>query len=191
MKKRDIILKRVFDICSSILGLIFLWWLIVFLAFIAFLDTKQNGIFKQTRVGKQGKPFNIYKIRTIKVYSKGSESISSLGMVLRKTKLDELPQLINVLIGDMSFVGPRPDIEGFADNLEGEDRIILTVRPGITGIASLYFRDEETLLSQKTNPEAYNRKVIWPKKVELNKAYIENYSFKKDLIIILKTFFKG
>ncbi|WP_241664814.1 sugar transferase [Seonamhaeicola maritimus] len=187
MKKRDIILKRVFDICLSILGLIVLWWLIVLLAFIAFLDTRQKGIFNQIRVGKEGRLFNIYKIRTIKTNSKNSERISSLGKFLRKSKLDELPQLINVLIGDMSFVGPRPDLKGFANNLSGEDRIILTVRPGITGIASLYFRDEEATLNQKRNPEKYNRTVIWPKKVELNKAYIENYSFINDLRIILRT----
>ncbi|TXG37547.1 sugar transferase [Seonamhaeicola maritimus] len=180
-------LKRVFDICLSILGLIVLWWLIVLLAFIAFLDTRQKGIFNQIRVGKEGRLFNIYKIRTIKTNSKNSERISSLGKFLRKSKLDELPQLINVLIGDMSFVGPRPDLKGFANNLSGEDRIILTVRPGITGIASLYFRDEEATLNQKRNPEKYNRTVIWPKKVELNKAYIENYSFINDLRIILRT----
>ncbi len=102
-------------------------------------------------------------------------------------KWDELPQLWNVLKGDMSFVGPRPDMEGYADRLEGEDRMVLSVKPGITGYATLHFKDEEALLSTQPNPKHYNDTVLWPKKVELNKAYIAQYSLYKDIVIILKT----
>ncbi len=117
----------------------------------------------------------------------GSLRTTALGRFLREMKWDELPQLWNVLKGDMSFVGPRPDIPGYADALEGEDRIILSVKPGLTGVASLYFKDEEELLAQQENPSTYNDQVIWPKKIALNKAYIDNYSFFKDLRILFKT----
>ncbi|GAA3566148.1 sugar transferase [Snuella lapsa] len=153
----------------------------------AWLDTKQLGIFKQQRVGKNGRLFEIYKLRSMKMMPDNRLNVTRLGHFWRRTKLDELPQLLNVLLGDMSLVGPRPDITGFADILEGDDRIILSVKPGITGPASLYFKNEEHLLAQQTDPEFYNRTVIWPKKVELNKTYIAEYSFYKDIIIILKT----
>lgn len=155
----------------------------------ASMDTMKWGVFKQQRVGKKGVLFSIYKLRTMRSASNGSQKITTIGNILRNTKLDELPQLFNVLIGDMSFVGPRPDVEGFADTLIGEDQIVLIVRPGITGIASLYFRNEETLLNKQKDSELYNRTVIWPKKVELNKAYIHNYSFITDIKIIIKTIF--
>jgi lipopolysaccharide/colanic/teichoic acid biosynthesis glycosyltransferase len=113
--------------------------------------------------------------------------ISKSGVFFRKMKIDELPQLFNVLLGTMSFVGPRPDVAGFADLLEGEDRIILDLRPGITGPASLKYKDEEDLLSQQKDPEQYNRDVIWSDKVEINKTYIKEWSLKKDIIYIIKT----
>ena len=113
--------------------------------------------------------------------------ITRLGKFLRKYKLDELPQLFNVLKGEMSFVGPRPDVKGFADKLEGNDSIILSVKPGITGPATLFFKNEELLLAKQQNIEEYNKTVIWPKKVELNRLYVENYSFKKDIYYIFKT----
>jgi len=121
------------------------------------------------------------------VVTNNNPNITSFGRFLRKTKLDELPQLWNVLIGNMSLVGPRPDVPGFADQLKGEDRIILSIRPGITGPASLAFKNEEGLLAQQENPEQYNREIIWPEKVAINKAYIENYSFWLDLKILWKT----
>ncbi len=113
--------------------------------------------------------------------------ITGFGKFLRSTKLDELPQLYNVLIGDMSFVGPRPDVEGYADVLKGEDRIILTVRPAITGPATIKFADEELILSLQDNPQEYNDTVLWPQKVAINKIYIENWSFAKDIGYIIKT----
>lgn len=117
--------------------------------------------------------------------------ITRIGHYLRKLKIDELPQLINVLLGEMSFVGPRPDVPGFADMLEGEDRIILGVRPGITGPASLKYRYEEDLLKDVDNPETYNASVIFADKIEINKKYIQNYSFLNDLKYILKTLKPG
>jgi lipopolysaccharide/colanic/teichoic acid biosynthesis glycosyltransferase len=107
--------------------------------------------------------------------------------MLRCFKLDELPQLWNVLKGDMSFVGPRPDVSGFADELIGEDRIVLSVRPGITGPATLAFREEESLLQAQADPETYNREVLFPEKVRINKKYVTEYRFQDDLLLILRT----
>lgn len=109
---------------------------------------------------------------------------------MRRLKLDELPQLLNVLIGDISFVGPRPDVPGYADTLSGEDRVVLSVRPGLTGPATLKYRDEEKLLASVAEPERYNREVIYPDKVAINKDYVRNYSFLKDLRYILRTFLR-
>ncbi len=113
--------------------------------------------------------------------------ISGLGALFRKTKLDELPQLFNVLIGKMSFVGPRPDVPGYADKLQGADREMLTLRPGITGPASLYFRNEESLLLQKEDPFKYNDEVLWPQKVKINLDYLHHYSLAYDIKLILAT----
>jgi len=121
------------------------------------------------------------------VTTKDDKRITRSGAFFRKTKIDELPQLFNVLFGTMSFVGPRPDVPGFADTLEGEDRVILTLRPGITGPASLKYKDEEALLAKQKDPESYNREVIWPDKVKINKAYIKDWTFKKDIEYLIKT----
>jgi lipopolysaccharide/colanic/teichoic acid biosynthesis glycosyltransferase len=115
--------------------------------------------------------------------------VTPIGRILRKYKLDELPQLWNVFTGTMSFVGPRPDVSGYADKLTGEDRIILSVRPGITGPASLRFRNEEELLAKVDNPQQYNDEVIWPRKVTINREYVEHYSFIKDILYIFATVF--
>lgn len=118
---------------------------------------------------------------------RGDPRVTQIGAVMRKFKLDELPQLINVLTGQMSFVGPRPDVVGFADCLQGEDRIILSVRPGITGPATLIFRNEEVLLSDSDDPERFNREVLYPAKVKINRQYIKEYRFFKDVLYILAT----
>ena len=115
--------------------------------------------------------------------------ITGIGAILRRLKLDELPQLINVLTGTMSFVGPRPDVPGYADRLDGDDRVVLSVRPGITGPATLHFRNEEELLAGQEDPEWYNREVIYPAKVRMNRHYIENYSLREDLRLIWRTVF--
>lgn len=187
--------KRVFDIILSIVGICLTWWIILLAWIIASIETKSNGLFMQERIGKWGKPFLVFKIKTMKLIE-GLEStvttskdsrITKSGAFFRKTKIDELPQLFNVLLGSMSFVGPRPDVPGFADNLEGEDRIILSLRPGITGPASLKYKDEEALLAKQKDPESYNRTIIWPDKVEINKAYIKEWTLKKDVEYLIKT----
>lgn len=183
--------KRSFDILFSILLIPVLFFPIVCFLIIATIDTRQFGLFLQTRIGQHGKPFYIYKIRTLRkenhVLGRLDASATSFGNFLRDYKLDELPQIFNVLIGNMGFVGPRPDVPGFADELKGEDRIILKVKPGITGPATLKYKDEEVILSRQLDPETYNRTIIWPDKVKINKKYIENYSFSLDLNFILKS----
>ena len=157
-----------------------------------------NFLFNQKRVGQYGKTFNIYKIRTMKagsdnnlfVTTANDDRILPFGRWLRKTKLDEIVELINVLKGDMSFVGPRPDVEGYADKLEGEDRKILELRPGITGPASLKYINEEEILAKVDNPQQYNDEVIFPDKVKINLDYYYNRSFWGDIRIILNTIFR-
>ncbi len=186
--------KRVFDLVLSIVLLPLLIVPILLLIIIATIDTKQFGLFFQERVGQHAKLFHIFKIRTLKNerHKLGhlDASATKFGRFLRQSKLDELPQLFNVLIGDMSFIGPRPDIRGFADELVGDDRKILTVKPGITGEATLKYKDEEAILSSQKNPEQYNRTIIWVDKVEINKKYVESWSFCVDLKLILKSIYR-
>jgi len=192
---KDSIVKRIFDIFFSLLGLIFTSWIIFLAWFIASFETKSNGLFIQKRVGKDGRLFDVYKIKTMKKVDGVDTTITSLddvritksGAFFRRYKIDELPQLLNVLLGSMSFVGPRPDVSGYADKLEGEDKIVLSIRPGITGPASIKYKDEEELLANQSNPKEYNDSVIWPDKVNINKEYIKNYSLKKDIKYIIKT----
>ena len=190
-------LKRTFDLLCSFIGLALSGWLILLAWLLASIETKSNGFFIQKRVGRYGKLFHVIKIRTMyksdeaapTVTTKEDKRISFTGRFFRKTKIDELPQLLNVLVGQMSFVGPRPDVPGFADTLEGKDRQILSLRPGITGPASIKYHNEEVLLADHENPEQYNRDVIFPDKVKINLVYIENYSFWNDIHYIWKTFF--
>jgi lipopolysaccharide/colanic/teichoic acid biosynthesis glycosyltransferase len=178
--------KRLFDILTSFFALLLLIIPILIFLTIAGFGTKMPGLFKQSRIGKNGNSFTMYKIRTLKGGNhKNLQEIkhfeTGFGRWLRKTKLDELPQLYNVLIGDMSMVGPRPDVSGYADKLQGSDRIILMVRPGITGPATLKYREEEKLLLQQKNSLEYNDTIIWPDKVKINKEYVTNWSFIKDM----------
>lgn len=197
LSRKERILKRSFDIIFALTGIVLLWWVILISFVVATIDTREWGFFTQVRVGKHGKLFKIVKIRTMRkvpginstVTRKGDPRITKTGALLRKLKIDELPQLFNVLLGHMSFVGPRPDVPGYADRLEGEDRMILNVRPGITGPATLHFRNEEALLAQQEDPDRYNDEVIYPAKVALNKAYIQNFSMKEDIKFILRTVF--
>jgi lipopolysaccharide/colanic/teichoic acid biosynthesis glycosyltransferase len=189
--KRQLALKRGFD---SVLGLCLfplLMGVLVLLVLIATVDTQHWGLFSQHRVGQHGRLFRMYKIRTLKkeAHQLGhlSKSASPVGRWLRRHRLDEWPQLFNVLLGQMSFVGPRPDVQGFADVLEGEDRIILKVKPGITGPATLKYKDEERVLAEQPDPETYNRTIIWTDKVEINKKYVRSWSFYLDLKYILKS----
>jgi lipopolysaccharide/colanic/teichoic acid biosynthesis glycosyltransferase len=191
----DRVRKRLFDIALSVVGIGLTWWLMLIAWMIASLETGGNGLFIQRRIGKKGEPFCVFKIKTMKqttsfsttVTTSHDSRITRSGVFFRKTKIDELPQLFNVLLGSMSFVGPRPDVPGFADQLTDKDREILLVRPGITGPASLKYRDEEEIQAKQKDPERYNREIIWPDKVAINRAYIKEWSFQKDIQYIIKT----
>lgn len=195
LKKHQKIIKRLLDIILSFFGLVLSFPFLIVILILSSIDTKSFGIISQTRIGRFGRPFKLYKFKTMRdtnqpqmyITTINDPRITSFGRLLRKLKLDEIPQLWNVLIADMSFVGPRPDVPGYADKLKGEDRVILQVKPGITGPASLAFKDEEELLAQKQDPKKYNDEVIWPKKVKINKEYIKQFSIYKDLKYILKT----
>lgn len=195
MTKFDCFIKRFFDLVLSSFGLIICIPLILIAWLLASVDTKSNGIFIQKRIGMHGRLFNVYKIKTMKpiagvtttVTQRLDPRITKLGFIFRKTKIDELPQLLNVFLGDMSFVGPRPDVPGYADRLVGEEKAILMIRPGITGPATLKYRNEEELLAQQSDPEIYNLKVIWPDKVKINLDYIRTWSLFNDIKYILKT----
>lgn len=203
------ILKWIFDRLVSFIGLCFLWPVLLVVAIL--VKVKMPGgpaFFVQKRVGRGGKLFNCHKFRTMTVKHNGStvsvagdNRITSLGTTLRHYKLDELPGLWDVLIGNMSFVGPRPDVPGYADKLEGDDRIVLKLRPGITGPATLKYRLEDEMISDYVTgkqeggdhrsiqeiAEEYNDKVIYPDKVRINKYYYEHYSFIKDIQMIFCT----
>lgn len=209
-------LKYIFDRTVAAIGLLFLWPVLIVVAIL--IKKKMPGgpvLFKQQRVGRHGKLFTMVKFRSMMVNHSGSSvsvagesRITPLGATLRRYKLDELPELWNVLKGDMSFVGPRPDVPGYADQLQGNDRRILELRPGITGPASLKYRDEEEYLANarelvrnlNPNPKVnfdemsdqevavwYNDNVIYPDKIRLNLFYLDHYSFIKDIQMIVCT----
>lgn len=187
--------KYVFDRGMAFFGLIILSPVLLIVAILIRLKMP-NGpvIFKQQRVGQHGVLFTMYKFRSMivshsgnSISVKGENRITPLGAKLRKYKLDELPELWNVLIGNMSFVGPRPDVPGYADKLVGENRKILLLKPGITGPASLKYRNEEELLLEQDDPQKYNDEVLFPDKVRINIEYLNNWSFLKDIKIIIYT----
>lgn len=183
-------LKRLFDLIFSLLGLVATGWLVLLFYILATLDTRQNGLFAQERIGQYGKKFTIYKLRTMRWNAAGQPTISALGAFLRKSKIDELPQLYNVLVNDMSFVGPRPDVAGYYDQLQGDDRKLLDLKPGITGPASLKYYNEEQVLSQQSDPQHYNDTVIFPDKVRINLNYQAHQSLGLDFTILFITLFK-
>lgn len=177
-------LKRIFDVVLAEVLLLLLIPVLLFCVCLAWYDTCQTaGLFFQKRVGQYGRPFTIIKLRTIQKQG----NISRIGNFLRRYKLDELPQLLNILVGDMSFVGPRPDISGYYDHLVGEERKILELKPGITSEAALKYRNEEQLLAAQCNPLQYNDEVIFPDKVKMNLDYYHRQNFILDLKIIGKT----
>lgn len=161
----------------------------------ATVSTREWGVFSQERIGRDGQPFHVRKVRSMRrvdgvttTVTAGSDPrITMVGAWLRRLKVDELPQLVNVVRGEMSLVGPRPDVAGWTDELKGGDRVVLSVRPGITGPASVLFRHEEEMLAAVEDPEAHNRDVIWPEKVRLNREYVENWSLREDLRWIVAT----
>jgi lipopolysaccharide/colanic/teichoic acid biosynthesis glycosyltransferase len=179
-------IKRFFDFILSFSALLILAPLLIFLIIIASFNTQSFGLFSQKRVGQFGKLFTILKIKT--VHPK-SGFISSYSFFLRRSKLDELPQLFNILKGEMSFVGPRPDISGYYDRLTGENRLILNLKPGLTSEASLKYADEDQILSKKDNPLQYNDEVLFPDKVKINLNYYCKRTFYLDLKIIWNTIF--
>lgn len=211
MSKVGCVIKFLFDRVTALLGLVGLSWLLGIIALLVKIkNPRQPVLFRQQRVGRHGELFTMHKFCTMEGEQEGSsvayleeDRVTSFGARLRRYKLDELPELWDVLIGKMSFVGPRPDVPGYADKLEGEDRLVLEMRPGITGLATLKYRDEETLIadyvkqakvSGDIRPEAeialwYNDQVIYPDKVRLNLEYYRNFSVFLDLKILFKTLF--
>jgi len=195
LSRRQRFAKRTFDLGLALVGLLLGWWVILLAYVAATIDTRRQGFFTQRRVGRHGRLFRVIKIRTMRdvpgvdtdVTTDRDPRITRLGRFFRRTKIDELPQLLNILLGQMSFVGPRPDVPGFADTLKGEDRIVLGVRPGITGPATLKYRDEERLLSSQADPQRYNREVIYPDKVRINRQYVRDYRFADDLRYLWQT----
>lgn len=191
-------MKRLFDFTISLTGLIVISPVLILAALFIKAASGSPVFYRQARVGLNGRIFKLYKFRTMaadadkigtSVTTKNDPRITPVGRFLRWAKLDELPQLFNVLKGDMSFVGPRPDVPGFADKLEGKDRIILSVRPGITGPATLKYRKEEEILAKQPDPDKYNAEVIYPDKIRINREYAKNHNFWTDIGYIFKTIF--
>jgi len=193
-------MKRLFDFTFAILGLIILSPVLIILSLIIIIISPGPVLFSQKRVGSQGRLFTLYKFRTMvndadtmsggSITVENDDRITVIGKLLRRWKLDELPTLWNVLKGDMSFVGPRPDVPGYADKLVGESRRVLEMRPGITGPATLKYSNEEKLLADVDNFKKYNDEVIFPDKVQINLEYMDNWSFWMDIKIIFKTIFR-
>lgn len=196
--KRFAIMKRLFDIVASGLGLIVLSPLFLLLAIWIKLDSKGPVFYRQVRVGYKNKDFRIFKFRSMRVGAdKGSlvtiggrdPRVTKSGYWIRKFKLDELPQLINVFIGDMSLVGPRPEVRHYVDYWTPEQMHLLDVRPGITDPASIKFRNENELMEKAEDPEKYYIEVIMQEKIKLYLEYVEKHNFFYDLGLIFKTFF--
>lgn len=195
MSRAERFCKYLTDRVCAFLGLILLSPLLIVLAVAVKLSMGPGPvIFRQQRIGKDAKLFVIFKFRTMTVGQdvttvtvEGDGRIRPFGARLRRYHLDEIPELWNILKGDMSFVGPRPDVPGYADMLEGDDREILSLRPGLTGPATLKYRDEERLLAQQAEPERYNDTVMYPDKVRINRYYLHNYSLLDDVRIIIAT----
>lgn len=191
-------LKRLFDIVASFCGIVILFPLIVIVSILIKLTSKGPVLFKQVRVTKNGRLFKIYKFRTMRENSEGNKQITvgndsritGIGHILRKTKLDELPQLFNVLKGEMSLVGPRPEVPKYVELYTEEQREILKVSAGITDYASIYFSNESELLGEAENPEEFYIKKIMSYKIELNKKYIKEIGIVTDIKLIILTILK-
>jgi len=191
-------MKRVFDCIIAISALLLLSSILIIIIILIFTSSGRPIFFVQSRIGRYGKAFSMIKFRTMSLSQvsdstisiKGDVRITKIGMFLRKYKLDELPELWNILVGDMSLVGPRPDVSGYADRLEGEDMLILELRPGITGPASLKYVNEEEVLALQEDPVKYNDAVIYPDKTRLNLDYYYNNNLWIDIKIIFATIFR-
>ena len=191
-------MKRVFDFLVSLVGLFLFSPLLVLLSLLIKFTSKGTIFFIQERVGENGVFFKMIKFRSMQMIKdadstisvKGDIRVTKVGSFLRRYKLDELPELWNVLVGDMSLVGPRPDVPGYADFLKGEDRNILKLKPGITGPASLKYANEEDILARQENPKEYNDKIIYPDKVRINLDYYYQSNLWIDIKIIFATIFR-
>lgn len=191
-------MKRIFDLFFSLLGIIILSPIYCIIAILIKLDSKGDVLYKQERIGKDEIPFYVLKFRTMvpNAFTKGALTVGSrdprvtkVGFYLRKYKLDELPQLFNVLFGEMSFVGPRPEVKKYTDLYDQNQKMVLSVKPGITDYASIEYRNENDLLAQSENPEKLYIEDIMPHKLELNLKYIRNRNVFKDVEIIFLTFY--
>jgi lipopolysaccharide/colanic/teichoic acid biosynthesis glycosyltransferase len=187
-------LKRIFDIVFTLFALIITLPILAGVALLIKLTMPGPVLFKQTRIGFGGKPFVILKFRsmrvnksTISITLSSDTRVTPLGRFIRKTKIDEFPQLLNILKGEMSVVGPRPDVPGYSDKLTGTDQLLWTVRPGLTGLDSITYPNEESILDQQADPQKYYDEVLWPHKVKINLHYIKTRSFWMDLGIIVFT----
>lgn len=198
-RKPSLVIKRIFDIVMSLIGLIILGIPMIIIGIIIKLSSEGPVFYKQVRVGKSNKDFKILKFRTMIVDAdkKGMQitvgkdpRITGIGHFLRKTKIDELPQLINVLKGEMSFVGPRPEVRKYVEMYDNYQKNVLKIKPGITDLASIEYRDESTLLGQSANPEKTYIEEIMPTKLKLNLKYMQEFSFFYDIKLILKTLVK-
>lgn len=191
------ILKHLFDFIAAATGLILLSPVMLVITILIKIRMPGPVLFEQERIGFQGNRFTIYKFRTMQqdhggnsITIKGEPRITKLGAWLRRYKLDELPELLNILKGDMSFVGPRPDVPGYADKLTGDDRNILKLRPGLTGAASLVYNNEDEILANQEDPVKYNDEILYPAKVKIDLEYYHNHTFTGDVVIILKTIYR-
>jgi len=177
------VFKRLLDVLLSLILIPTLLLPVSILIILATIDTKIFGLFFQNRVGQYGKGFTIYKIRT---YNRNGE-VSKFSKKIRKYKLDEIPQILNILLGQMSFVGPRPDVLEVMSTLSKSDQVILSIKPGLTGPASLHYFNEEALLAEQEDPISYTNQILTPKKNAINKDYIKNYHIFNDVNYIYKT----
>jgi lipopolysaccharide/colanic/teichoic acid biosynthesis glycosyltransferase len=191
-------MKRIFDLFFSFLGILFLLPIYIIIAILIKIDSNGDILYKQERIGKNGIPFYVLKFRTMipNAFSKGALTVGSrdprvtnIGFYLRKYKLDELPQLFNVFLGEMSFVGPRPEVKKYTDLYNAEQKKVLSVAPGITDYASIKFRNENDLLSVSDDPEKLYIDQIMPEKLNLNLKYINDNNVFKDIKIIFNTFY--
>ncbi len=197
MRKLSLAIKWVFDRIVALIGMLFISPFMLVIFIIHKIKMPDGSFFFwQVRIGQYGKPFKICKIRTMKNISEDvyvttsfDPRVTPFGRWLRDKKIDALSELFNVFVGQMSLVGPRPDVPGYADTLQGDERVILLMKPGLTGPASLKYRHEEELLSQQKDPVKYNDEVIYPDKVKINMEYYRNWSLLLDLKILFMTFF--
>lgn len=180
------LLKRLFDFVVSLAVLLVFGWLIAVFWLIAAIDTKSSGIFCQTRIGQFGQPFTIFKLRSMTETE--PKRITAYGKWMRRYKVDEWPQFWHVLVGKMSLVGPRPDVPGYYDTLQGDDRKVLQLKPGLTSEAAIKYANEEALLSRQSDPLRYNDEVLFPDKVSMNIHYLNHRSFFGDIGTLLRTF---